>query len=713
MVNMKKVLQFIYLFIILLIAPIVVSAEKRESDIVRAKQEIIKKFDVGSISVTSVGYTQYFNMLSTGRPGIKVEGNVKNNYVRDIELELTLNIYNSKKKIIEKRISVLNIPAKEKVIYTQYLYEDEMSSTLSDIVYYSLEADVLSDVQILEEGQKDKYYLENYNVIVDVKKDNTYHVEESFDAVFNNNIVSLKKGIPFRHKYVRCDGTKENRRAIISDIEVDEYHKISIENGIRYIKIGKEDKLNNKKTYKIKYKYNVGRDTVEGKDEFVFYIINNLTVKSDGVSFRIILPDKFDKEKIKFIDMNGLEIKNVTYDVNGRVVSGKINDVVNPGVGYAISIDLKDNYFDAKSSNISKLTFISFISSIFFMIVAIIVFIINKKNNEKVVFNNIYFNEKINSLELGYLYRGEVKDNDIASLLFCLINKGYIEIVKNKKSYSLVKKREYDDNDRVEMVFMKELFFAKDEVTKRELLNSLTDLKVAITIKLENKNKRKKRIFARKIFNYKLLFWIMIAIIISLNICNIFREYQPSAIPINCILTIMGYVILLNSLLTKGKLIEKVLFTLVALILIVSPIVLTSYQAYLQDRLYLVIYVIGIVASLIIACIASTMSDRTRYGNKMLNKIRAYKTYLTECNNATIEKELRLNKNCLYEVLPYTLVLGVSDKWVDKFRDKKLIKPTWYVSDDKFKIDDFYLDIMNIYSDIFIALKKNEEINEE
>ena len=710
MVNMKKVLQFITVFTILFVMPVVVFAERIESDL-SSTTDIIRKFEIGRVTITNVGYTRYSNVLSTGRAGVLFNGTVTNNYVRDIELEITLNVYNKSKKVIEKRIAVVDVPAKGKTVYNQYLYADEIDVTLDDISYYSLEADILSDVEILEEGQSDKYYLENYNVVVNVSENNVYTVQESFDAVFNNNVVSLSKGIPFRHTYVRSDGTKENRRAIISDIVVDDYYKLSIEDGIRYVKIGKEDKTNTKKSYELNYKYNVGKDSLKGKDEFVFYLINDLTVKTDGVNFKIVLPKNFNKENIRFIDMNGMEIENVTYSVNGRAIIGKINDVINPGISYAISVELEDGYFVNCTNNISKVSIISFTIPLLFMIIAIIVYIVNKKNNEKVVFKNIYFNEKINSLELGYLFNGKVKDNDIASLLFCLTNKGYIEIVKNKKSYTLVKKRDYDEDDRVEMAFMKELFFAHDEITKKELLVSLTDLKDAITIKLENKNKRKKKIFNRKVFNYKLLFWIMIAIIIVLNITNIFIEYQPSAILINSILTVIGYILLLNSLLSKGKVIEKFLYTLVALILIVSPIVLTSYQAYLQDMLYLVIYVIGIVSMLIIACISSTMRDRTKYGNKMLNKITAYKNYLIECDEDIINNELELNNKCIYEVLPYTLVLGISDRWIDKFRDKKLEKPEWYVSNDKFELKDFYLDILNIYSDIFIALKKNEEDN--
>lgn len=703
MVNMKKVLQFITLFICIFMMPIVVSAEPVESKL-SSTNDVITKFELGDVLVTNVGYTSYSNMLSTGKAGINITGIVNNDYVRDVDLELTVTLYDKNKNVLEKRITVVTVNAKDRNSFSQKFYADEVDFQLSDIKYYSLTGNILSDIEILDEGQKDNYYLENYNVTVEVKDNNVYEVEESFDAVFSSNVEVLSKGIPYRHRYVREDGTKVNKRAIISDIVIDDYYKLKTEKGVRYINIGKFDKTTNTKSYLLNYKYNVGEDTLRGNDEFVFYISNNISVKTDGISFRIVMPKNFDKKNIRFIDTNGIEIDNVTYNVNGRVISGKIEGVINPGVNYAISVLLEDGYFERCSSNISKYTLESLIIPIVFLIASIIIWVVYKNSKKKVVHNSIYFNEKLNSLEIGYLYNGKVKDNDIASLLFCLANKGYIDIEMNKKTYKIIKKKEYEANDRIEKVFMKELFFAKDEVTKKDLGESLTDMRDAISIKLE-KSKKEKRLFARKILNNKLLFWIFVGTIIVLNTINILIEYQPSVILFNCIASVVGYILLLNSILSKNKGIEKVLYSLVALILIVSPIVLTSYGAFLESTLYLVVYIMGIIISLLIACIASTLSDRTRYGNKMLNKINAYKTYLLSCKNAVIEKELRLNKNSIYEVLPYTLVLGIADRWIDKYREKELDKPDWYISEE-FELSEFYTDIMNIYSDIFIALKK-------
>lgn len=372
MVNMKKVLQFITLLICIFVIPLVVNAEPVESELTK-KTEGISQFEVGKLQITNVSYTSYSNMYSTGKAGVTVSGIVKNEYVRNVEVEVTLTLYDKNKDVLAKRIALVNVNAKDKTNYREKIFIDEISFSFDSVKYYSLTTNILSDVEILDEGQKDNYYLENYKVTVNVRENNVYEVKESFDAVFSSNIEVLTKGIPYRHRYVREDGTKVNKRAIISDIVIDDYYKLKTEKGIRYINVGKLDKTTNKKSYLFNYKYNVGEDTLKKNDEFVFYISNNITVKTDGITFRIVMPKNFDKKNIRFIDSNGIEIDNVTYNVNGRVISGTINGVINPGVNYAISVLLEDGYFTNCSSNISKYTFGSLLIPILFLIISIII----------------------------------------------------------------------------------------------------------------------------------------------------------------------------------------------------------------------------------------------------------------------------------------------------------------------------------------------------
>lgn len=48
------------------------------------------------------------------------------------------------------------------------------------------------------------------------------------------------------------------------------------------------------------------------------------------------------------------------------------------------------------------------------------------------------------------------------------------------------------------------------------------------------------------------------------------------------------------------------------------------------------------------------------------------------------------NPTYFYDILPYTYVLGVSDKWIKKFESITLRAPEWYDSDSPFDMLSFH-----------------------
>ena len=171
---------------------------------------------------------------------------------------------------------------------------------------------------------------------------------------------------------------------------------------------------------------------------------------------------------------------------------------------------------------------------------------------------------------------------------------------------------------------------------------------------------------------------------------------------VNCLFGSLGYIILFYGVLHERVKIEKWLYVFVGLMFIIAPIVLTKYLAFVQDPLKLLTYIVGIISMMVVVNIINMMSNRSFYGTKMLNKINAYKNYLV--NFEDVDKELDKNEYCFYDVLPYTFVLGISDKWYYKFKNRRIEKVSWY-KNDNYSLSQFYDDIKDIYSDIYISLK--------
>lgn len=56
------------------------------------------------------------------------------------------------------------------------------------------------------------------------------------------------------------------------------------------------------------------------------------------------------------------------------------------------------------------------------------------------------------------------------------------------------------------------------------------------------------------------------------------------------------------------------------------------------------------------------------------------------------------NPNYFYDILPFTYVLGVSEKWIDKFEMISSQSPTWYNNSNDFNVRRFHIFINSTMS---------------
>ena len=697
---MKKVLIAIITFFIL---PIVVLGET----FVYSSEETgsIEDFDIDKIHFRTVQWAEYINFKGSGKPGVYFDVFIINEYNRNVDFTITVDLYNKNDKKLDSFSKEIELISLSSGHYSEDIYSTNKYS-VKDVDYYTLTVDVATNISVIKDSNN--YYIDNYYMYIKVNDNNTYEVNNTWRATFKNHRTSpLHYNIPLRSKYVRFDGGRVNKKSVVSDIKVPDYNTVSTEKGIRLVSIGKDNLEYESKHYEISYVYNAGKDVRKDNDEFVFYLVNNNEVKMDGMKFEIEMPDEVEFDNIHFIDQDGIELENVKCDIKDNIIYGEITGTIEPETMYAIYVLLPEGYFKDFISTTSRITIFSAVLPICFLFITILLWYFYKKYNENGEFNNFYFNKDLNSLEVGYLYSGKVKDNDIATLLFYLANQGYVEIEKTSRGYKIIKLKDYENNDRVEKALMKELFYDQDVIERKDLPVVLNDMNKIMNQKL-SEDKRKKKIYLVPVFNYKLIFYIMVSIIFIINTINVIINYQPSVIWINILSSGIGYIILFSTMRSSRNKIEKIIFFLVSFIFIVTPIVLSSYQAFLDDNINMFIYVISLVCMVLIVIIVSMMSNRTRYGRYMYKKINGYKKYLLNVTEEEIDKELENNKNLFYDILPYTYVLGISDKWFDKFKFYKMKEPSWYDT-SKFDLKVFNKDIKNIYSDLFIALKSNNK----
>lgn len=561
--------------------------------------------------------------------------------------------------------------------------------------------------------------------------------------------IGIFRKIPLKNEVIRTDGTKSSNIAKISNIEVNDNYTKSKKNGYEIIKIGSKDKtFSGEHKYTIKYTYNIGKDPLKNTDEFYYNLIGNeWDAKIDKVTFRIKMPKDFDESLLGFSTgpKGSTKSANVNYEVDNNVIIGAFTEVLYPGDGITVRLTLPDQYFKNTDSNFGINLEFDTIYPFLVIIISLICVLQADRiwhkygKNDIVEVVTFYPPEGYNSAEIGYLYKGYADNSSVISLLIYLADKGYLKIEENgtkgNRSYKITKLKDYDGNNKCEMIFFNELFvrkivsnkYLKQRLLKREKETSLKisddELKkineVSVTesdlrndfylvinrVKetLENEDNQNK-VFEKSSKSNNKILKLMSAIIFILITVGLALEYSNDLIP--TIVAIIFSIVcgLFNGRFSKelydGKAkIPKLLSTLFFVICTGFFGIFPVFQYLIQSNMYIIMSIIGIICIITIITFLNYMDKRTEFGAEMLGKIKGFKRFLEIAEKQQLEELVEKNPEYFYDILPYTYALGVSDIWVKQF-EKMAIQsqcPKWYDSSDtiqNYNIENFVMKTM-------------------
>lgn len=286
-----------------------------------------------------------------------------------------------------------------------------------------------------------------------------------------------------------------------------------------------------------------------------------------------------------------------------------------------------------------------------------------------------------NSLEL---YRNIDKPVEYSDLTKNSLIKKLKE--NRKEKFKIIKLKEYDGNNEIERIFFEGLFSKysnKKSVTYEDLYNQF--YLTVITIKaLLNSKKNKDKIFESSTKGKSIL--VMTMIIISALLILI-----PKIIYSGVNELISFYIILLVFFIQLLFLKNKSVFSKIQFVVFCIPIILLTgfFEAIFIETVSTIGAVIWIICIIAMFILYNLMPKRTPYGNEILGKIKGFKRFLETAEKEKLEAMVMENPTYFYDILPYTYVLGISDKWISQFETIALQAPNWYSSTNGFNVVTF------------------------
>lgn len=520
----------------------------------------------------------------------------------------------------------------------------------------------------------EKFYIENYDVNINVTENKTAQITENIDVYFTQPSHGIFRTIP-------VSGDK------ISNIDVSERHSDNFDIASKNftVKIGDPNTyITGKHRYKISYDLQI----FDNKNEFYYNIIGTeWNVPINKAYFSVVMPKPFKHEtagvSIGRYGTAGFD-SGAQITMQGNKITGYTTRILNPQEGITVRIPVDENYFITQNKN--------FDWDRNFQILAIIMLIVTAfsyttwfnhgKDKEIIKVVNFYPPKGYNSAEIELLYKGNTTDKGLTSLIIYLANKGYLRISEDDIfGFSLEKIKPYDGKNKFEEAFMSALFEKSDKADNISLSENSAFANRCTTI-ICKMNEARNNIFEPESIGCKLTLLMLFFVIVNI-FSLIFGLFGGN---IATILSI-GFVLL---------------FPIIALIAFVAVMVTAKDGC---ARLFITVWAAGFggiplfgfilpniqwatlnfpfitmaLTCTIIAIICMVqLPKRTDFGTKMLGEIEGFKHFLEVAEKGRIESLVKDNPAYVYDVLPFAYVLDVSDKWIKKLEEFMVFRPEWY-----------------------------------
>ena len=448
------------------------------------------------------------------------------------------------------------------------------------------------------------------------------------------------------------------------------------ENGYEVIKIGSSSQtLTGRHSYTIKYTYNIGKDPLKNVDELYYNLIGDEWDTSiSNVTFKITMPKSFDKTLLGFSSgtKGSTNSSNVSYKVDGNVIRGSLNNTLSAEQALTVRLTLPDGYFVGASSNIDMYSIVVIIISLICVLISDRLWAKYGKDDEVIETVEFYPPEGYNSAEVGFLYEGMAETEGVISLLIYLANKGYLKIeeteeqgiFKKSKGFRITKIKEYDGNNECERLFFDGLFKSsrfgayldidkareimkeakvngekisfkeaismsmtkkddspKTSVTATDLYNNFYTTLEEIKAKLNSKENRNKIFESSSSGKGKWLIMMIIALFILITVKPVleYSEIGVAAIPFALLFPGIGFTFLIGSLIGTIKM-PKIFAIIWGGMFGGIPWAIIVLPTLMQNIMYLVMYIVGIICIAVILLFVKIMPKRTPYGNEILGK---------------------------------------------------------------------------------------------
>lgn len=560
---------------------------------------------------------------------------------------------------------------------------------------------------IIPASGKEAFYIDNYDVEIQVFEDNTYSVTEEIEVFFTEERRGIYRTIPL---FSSDDKARVEKIHVEGGPYTTSYESNSVE-----VRIGDPDVfLSGKKVYTISYDFLIGKDKNLDYDEFYFNLIGSEWDTSiKNANFTVIMPKEFDESKLSFQTgyFNKTEdTTSIDWEVKGNTIYASTNRELDNYEAATIVLVLPEGYYSEVQELGAGIAIYRYLMYGLAILLSALTFLLWTKygKDEKLVAPvQFYPPDGLTPAEVGYLINETVDPKDVTSLIIYWASKGYLKIVEDdsgdgsmlsklkdkmtKNKFTLVKIKDLSDAKDFEKIMFDDLFDTYGdgkEVHSDELKEAFhLTMSVVMTRVKAHFTLDEKRIYTKKSKRYKFIAHIL-SIVPTVFFLTMVFNYEFYSLTTGLSIAFVGSlfiaipITILLDYFDKNKHMRSLKLVLPAFIGFVMAVAFVFVGVLIVGSMFITFLDMAIIAGSILFMnfMATIMPQRTVYGTRIMNELLGFRNFILTAEKDRLERLIDENSTYYYDVLAYALVMNVSDKWADKFKDITLEPPTWYVS---------------------------------
>ena len=553
------------------------------------------------------------------------------------------------------------------------------------------------------------FKLENAYIKAHVSKDNVWDITEVLTVNFLEPRHGIYKYVPSKFIYSFPDASGKmvpyEYTNYIYDCNVYGYEfTTEVDSGDAkntIFKIGSGDKrVMGEQKYVIKYKIRYFDDRYEGED-FLCHTIwgNGWNTPVDTLLFHVefekTLPASIKQSLNTYSGELGTtsnaDSVYVYYRQEDNSICGRVLDLpANHAV--TISSQLPQGYWEIQPKDLTLFYIFAGLAALFAIVtVARLVLV---KNHTSIRVLSFYPPKGMSSAEVGTVFDNETGYDDLASLVPWMASKGYIHIVENtdengakiKDDLTLVKAKELPENaPEYQKTFMKAVFGIKETVrlkslslTFNESYNLRRQIENIFTGERELLFKNDKAIWS----------WILMLLCMlgAASTCNLTCGFSATFFFME-LLTMVGVLFWMGRRRIKKSLeyrrysIFKSILSVIKWTLGLLFAICVNVNS-LDDGFLAIPFeyiVCGSVVAALVTYFLRYAVVNTQYRARVMGELNGLRDFIKTAELPRLKMLVDENPQYFYDVLPYAMVFGLTDKWVKLFESIEMENPEWYV----------------------------------